>query len=249
MNKRQKQYTGLSVIKILDEEKMILDHCISDELEDRDGDIVLLNSWDFGNYLRNPIVLESHDAWKLPVGKCVELYVAGNQLRAKTQFAPTERGKELFALYKNGFMHAFSVQFIAKTYERNTSGQGGIIVQQAELLEYSCVTIPANPRALKMSGAQAGDAFRRMLAKMAAVIQEEQDAIEDPDEPDAPEGEPNPPIEPTDEPDEPTDPPADRRADDEPEPAEPDQPDEENEEPGLMQMMYEALKNKQNQEV
>lgn len=129
-------------------ERMIIDHAISDDAEDRDGDDISMDAWQTDNYLRNPIVLEGHNSALPAIGKCIELYKAGNQLRAKTEFAPTERGKMFYELYKGGFMGAFSVGFIADEYTPKGSGRGAHI-SKCELLEYSCVTVPANPRALK----------------------------------------------------------------------------------------------------
>lgn len=134
-------------IKSIDEENMIIDHAISDDAEDRDGDDIALDAWQTDNYMRNPVVLDAHDYTNPAIGKCIALYKEGNQLRAKTQFAPTERGKTYFELYKGGFMSAFSVGFIP--FDVAPKGQRGCHVTSCELLEYSCVPVPANPRALK----------------------------------------------------------------------------------------------------
>lgn len=140
-----KEFT--SVVKILDEENMILDHCVSDDQPDRVGDDIDQKGWDTKNYMMNPVVLDGHDYSKPPVGKCLSLYTKDNQLRAKTQFAPTEEGKKYFQLYKSGFMSAFSVGFIPKEYDINKTG--GYHMKKQELLEYSVVSVPCNPRAIK----------------------------------------------------------------------------------------------------
>lgn len=134
-------------IKVLDDKAMILDHCISDDTFDRVDDDINQDGWDFKNYMRNPVVLDGHDYSKNPVGKCLKLYKDGNCTRAITQFAPTAQGTEKFQLYKDGFLSAFSVGFIPKEYAPNKAG--GYHIEKQELLEYSCVTVPCNPNAVK----------------------------------------------------------------------------------------------------
>lgn len=141
----QKNYTATDC-KAIDEEQRIVDHAISDDAEDRDGDDIALDAWDTTNYLRNPVVCESHST-QPAIGKCIAIYTQGNQLRAKTQFAPTDRGKMYYELYKGGYMNAFSVSFIPS--EMKPKSNHGMHISKAELLEYSCVVIPANPRATK----------------------------------------------------------------------------------------------------
>lgn len=133
--------------KVLDEENMTLDHCISDDVEDRVGDDIDQKGWITNSYLQNPVVLDCHNYDRPPIGKCLKLYLQGNQTRAITQFAPTDEGKKYFQLYKSGFMSAFSVGFIPKEFEPNK--YGGYHMKKQELLEYSVVTVPCNPRAIK----------------------------------------------------------------------------------------------------
>lgn len=131
-----------------DDAQMVIDHAISDDVEDRDGDDIMLDAWDTENYLRNPVVCEAHNQGQPVIGKCIAIYKQGNQLRAKTQFAPTERGKMFYELYKGGFMSAFSVGFIPKSMEPKNNARG-MHITGCELLEYSCVAVPSNPRATK----------------------------------------------------------------------------------------------------
>jgi hypothetical protein len=102
-----KVYSGQ--VKVLDDDLMIIDHCISDNLPDRVGDDLPLEGWETDNFMMNPVVLDIHEYSKPPVGKSLGIYYTGNQMRAKTQFAPTEEGKKYYSLYKGGFMAALSV--------------------------------------------------------------------------------------------------------------------------------------------
>lgn len=136
-----------STVKVLDDQNMIIDHCISDELPDRAGDVVYQDGIDNKEYMANPVVLDAHNYEKESVGKCLKLYRQGNQTRAQTQFAPTDEGKKYYALYKDGFMKAFSIGFIPLEYSPNKSE--GYDILKSSLLEYSVVSVPCNPRALK----------------------------------------------------------------------------------------------------
>jgi len=116
-------------------------------------------TWDLKNFKKNPVVLFAHNNMfssdpNIVVGKVVKIGLdeKGN-LAGKIKFA-VEEGvgvygdfiKTLFNLYKSKFMNAFSVGFI----------MGEIVVDKKkrtkmvnnELLEISCVPIPANALAL-----------------------------------------------------------------------------------------------------
>jgi HK97 family phage prohead protease len=132
---------------MVDEKSQTLDHCISDGAPDRVGDDINQDGWETKNYMLNPVVLDNHNYHEPPIGKCLKVYRKGDQMRAVTQFAPTVKGQQYFELFKDGYMNAFSVGFIPKEYDINKTG--GFHIDKQELLEYSVVTVPCNPRALK----------------------------------------------------------------------------------------------------
>jgi hypothetical protein len=164
-------------LDIQDEAKMIIDHCISDSLPDRVDDVMNTEGWETSNYLANPVVLENHDYALPAVGKCLKLYIKENQLRAVTQFADTEKGKMYYNLYKNDFQRAFSVGFNPIEYKPNKSGGYDYIKQ--ELLEYSCVTVPCNPRATKNLKMEASNMDLEKLKELLATLKENIKAVED----------------------------------------------------------------------
>lgn len=196
-----------SVIKTIEDDNgtlMIIDHAISDDAEDRDGDVIPLDAWKTQNFLHNPVVLDAHDHMAPPVGKCLKLYTEAGQLRAETQFAPTERGKMYFELYKQGFMRGFSVGLIP--LELEPRGEKGHLIKSCELLEYSCVAVPANPRALKSAlekmqetalkkrGAVLSKSNLDKLRQMQQLLAEVLDTAEtEPPDTEEPEGEPDNP--------------------------------------------------------
>lgn len=134
---------------------------ISNEVTDRDGDILIANGCDFGNYLKNPLFLPFHKADCFPLGKVVSIFIENNAVYADVYF-PTvdelstdpsnasEKAKLVdftYHCYKTGMLNAVSVGFIIKKAEPNDETDG-LKVLEWELLEFSAVAIPANQEAL-----------------------------------------------------------------------------------------------------
>ncbi|MGC8893899.1 MAG: HK97 family phage prohead protease [candidate division WOR-3 bacterium] len=127
------------------EAERVVDAVISTPAQDRDGDIVEVSGWEMENFLKNPVVLWMH-RYDAPVGRCLEIRREGDAIVAKTRFARTPLADEIWQLYREGVLSAWSVSFIALDWEPLPSG--GRRYRRQELLEYSAVSVPANPEAL-----------------------------------------------------------------------------------------------------
>lgn len=127
---------------------------VATESLDRDGEILSISGLDTKNYKNNPVVLWAHRYDQPPIGKAESIKKSDGKLVAKIKFAITESdfAKEVYALYKGGFLNAFSIGFLPKEIDEN-------IYTKSEMLEFSAVPVPANPQAL-------------MTAKTAGVISE-----------------------------------------------------------------------------
>ena len=108
---------------------------------DRDGEVIMVQGWDFENFNKSPVVLWGHNYSSLPIGAVTSLTVEGDSVIAKGVFARSDFAQEVRALYDDGFLKTVSVGFIP--HERN-----GAVITKAELLELSFVSVPANPDAL-----------------------------------------------------------------------------------------------------
>lgn len=108
---------------------------------DRDGEIILVKGWDFGNFMKNPVLLFGHDYWSWPIGAVTEVVPEGDKVIARGVFARTEEGQKARQLYEDGILKTVSVGFIPKEREGN-------VITKAELLELSFVPVPSNPEAL-----------------------------------------------------------------------------------------------------
>ena len=137
---------------------------------DRQGEVVTTDGWRFDAYLRNPVVLNSHDYTDIEaiVGRCVAINRDGDSWTADLRFNSTEYGCLAKELIDCGDLRAVSVGFRPIVIEYPdvpslraartlTDAQEKALVNVAqdpstairhvekELLEISVVPVPANP--------------------------------------------------------------------------------------------------------
>jgi HK97 family phage prohead protease len=126
---------------------------------DRYGDIIAQDGWELDAYRRNPVVLLNHRADTLPVGKG-DVRMDGENLLIDIEFDTDEESQKVAGKAKRGFLHAVSVGFNpSKSIKRSDLSPDhkyyatkGMFFQNAELLEVSIVTIPANSHATAAKG-------------------------------------------------------------------------------------------------
>ena len=136
--------------KEISDEERIIEFTNSTPTQDRYHDTIDQNGWQLENFRKNPVVLWAHDYGQPPVAKSVNVWVEEGKLKSRDQFTPRDLypfGFMVFELYKNGFLNAKSVGFQPITYAFNNETDGVEFYTQ-ELLEHSCVPVPANPEAL-----------------------------------------------------------------------------------------------------
>lgn len=149
---------------------------ISTDDVDRHGEIVDQKGIDFSAYMKNPVVLWGHNHNQIPVGITDEIYTrtVGTQIQtiAKGRFASHEFAQTLRALFDAGMLKTSSIGFIPKEYQGNT-------ITKSELLEWSFVSIPANPYALALG--KSGFNVEELIAKGVFLSEvKEGDEIETP---------------------------------------------------------------------
>jgi HK97 family phage prohead protease len=129
---------------------------ISTSDPDRSNDIVIPKGGKFENYLRNSVVLFGHKQDEPPVARCLELRVGEKSIDAVVEFP--EEGKYPFADYvcalvQQKVLNALSIGFMPVIWEERKDENGfGYTFKEWELFEFSFVTIPANPNALRLQG-------------------------------------------------------------------------------------------------
>ena len=135
-------------------EGLTIDFIISTSAIDRDTDTLNADGWDFTNYRKNPVVLWAHDKWEPPVAKSLHETIEDGLVKSTALFVPKEISEFSYMIgqmYKEGFLNAVSVGFKsqeAKWAADEENRPWGIDFLKQELLEYSCVPVPANPEAL-----------------------------------------------------------------------------------------------------
>ena len=133
---------------------------ISTASVDRMGDTIALAGWRLENFRKNPVVLWAHDSSSLPVAKAPKLWIEGDKLKAEAEFTPPGMARfndTVFEMYKQGFLSATSVGFqpLKYAFTDDPTRRFGIDFLEQELLEFSCVPVPANAEAL-IEGKSAG---------------------------------------------------------------------------------------------
>jgi HK97 family phage prohead protease len=156
-----------SLVKSVDVEKREIRVVISASRVDREGDIVMANGAVLDNFLRNPVVLDSHDP-RQPIGNARDLGIDADQITATVRFYLAEESplaQQRWLLYSRGKMRGVSIGFrpLEWTNEKLVEGQTGRAYLKWELLEFSLVSIPSLPSALTINE----DAFA-FAAKMVA---------------------------------------------------------------------------------
>jgi len=176
---KPKQATLILDSKGIDRDAYTITGVFSTEGEDRHGEIVVQDGWDLENYMKNAVILFGHNHWDLPVGKMVKLGIetidGKKYLTGTIKFAVEEyeMAKTIFNLYAGGYMKAFSVGFRnldnSIEYDEETN-ESTVYLTRNELLEVSCVPIPANADALVKAAADGVDlkAYKKGLEKIKA---------------------------------------------------------------------------------
>lgn len=132
---------------------------------DRHGEVVDQKSWILDDFMKNPVVLFSHDHHQPPVGKVTGLgYNQDGDLEGEIQFAAKQYpfANVLWNLYKDGFMKAFSVGFSS---QRVDVVDEQVILKENTLYEISTVSVPANAMALAKSKGLNTDPLSTVLAE------------------------------------------------------------------------------------
>ncbi len=144
----------------------VVSYWASDERVDGEGDIIR-QKWDFSRFEKNPVMPFSHEWRGLPVANAIDWGVVARKDKDYDGPAlwlaglfPTEEesgmADSIFRLVKSGFLKGGSVGFkplkitrIEDPEERKKLGLGtfGVIFEKSLLVEFSPVTVPANPGA------------------------------------------------------------------------------------------------------
>ena len=136
-------------VKSVKEDEYIVEGIVSTPDPDRHNEVVVQEGWKLENYLKNPVVLWSHQNMEFPLAQMVRISYENGNLTGAMKFAVNEyeTAATAFKLVKGKYLRAFSVGFINNVYEVDKESEIVKLVEN-ELLEVSVVNIPAQAAAL-----------------------------------------------------------------------------------------------------
>lgn len=149
-------------VKAVNERARTIEHLISTQTVDRDGEVLRSKGCVTDLYLRNnPVVFWNHAEkfargmeHELPIGRALDVHVGDQEVSALTAFAGKEQmhdfAARVFLLYRDRFLNSWSVGFekAKATRDRLVPEQTGQTVWTWPLLEYSSVGLPSNAGAI-----------------------------------------------------------------------------------------------------
>ncbi|WP_437606263.1 HK97 family phage prohead protease [Sorangium sp. So ce834] len=160
-------------VRSIDEERRRISAVASTEAVDSYSTILRAN-WELARFNANPVLLFAHNDCMLPVGTCENVRVEGKALLFDAVFDDaTEFDQQVWEKYRRGVLRGFSVRF--NPLERRVIEDGGrqvIEYTRSELMEISCVPVPANPEALRRSAGEKGDAMKKgaLMKALRAIM-------------------------------------------------------------------------------
>ena len=117
------------------------------------------DAWQLDNFKRNATILWAHAYSQPPVGRATRVWVENKKLMVEVRFADAETyqfADTIFRLYLGGYLRAVSVGFLPHEWEKAQDQEArpyGLDFTRVELLEVSCVPVPANASALVAASA------------------------------------------------------------------------------------------------
>lgn len=147
MNKMK--YTETMGLKSVDEEKQIIEMVCSKEAIDRDNEVVVTDGIDLSEIKKGGSLFFSHEQRSLPIGKLLNVWKSGKELKAKAQFVSVKANPLAPLVYesiKEGSLHSVSIGFMpdfSAMEFKKVKGKNVTYINKSELLEISIVGVPA----------------------------------------------------------------------------------------------------------
>jgi HK97 family phage prohead protease len=143
----------------------VLECVVTTANEDRHGENILSDGIDTQRYMENPVVLYGHDYYGLPIGKTIKLTEQKTKMKARFQLATDilPFAATVYAMVKAGYINAVSIGGIVKKWSEDYR-----TIEEMEMLEFSIVSIPANPEALIT-----GRSFEKAVGKSITEVKKE----------------------------------------------------------------------------
>jgi len=154
-----KSFPALGV-KSIDFDKRQITALASTAALDRQGDVVEPEAFrePLPRYMENPVVLAAHKHTLMTgsspvVANVIKAWIDKKGLWIIVEFVKgTALGEEYWQLYSQKKQRAFSIGFqVLDSRDDHSGGKRITVITRLELIEISCVPVPANPEALSKS--------------------------------------------------------------------------------------------------
>lgn len=154
------------------------DFIICDESVNRYGWRLLVAGIGLVGFLKNPVCCVQHYTNAIPVGKWKNLRVEGSEFKGTVEFDRNdEEAVKLYWKYKDGYMSAVSLNVIPIEESEDSKlllpGQKCATLVKSELIEISCVTIPGQANAVKLSTPEGKEYKLNLLTENKSMAKEE----------------------------------------------------------------------------
>lgn len=157
-------------VKAIDENSGILECIVTTSDVDRYNEVIVTSGIDTSNYVeKNPVVLYGHDYYSFPVGKTLKLTQLKNKIKAQFQLAIEEYdfAATLYRLIKGGYINSVSIGGRVLEWSEDYKS-----ILKMEMVEFSIVSIPANPQAMITA-----KSFEAMAGKSMADVRDEMERM------------------------------------------------------------------------
>jgi len=120
----------------------------SDEVEDRQGEVIMQDGWELDSFKQNPVIQWAHNPSEPTIGRAEKIGFKNINGKKKLVYEPkfhrkTPMSNYIADLVEEGYIKASSVGFKPLEQDENK-------YTKAELLEISFVNVPANQNALSL---------------------------------------------------------------------------------------------------
>lgn len=116
----------------------------------RDGMVIPADAWQLDNFRANPVMLWSHSYFDEPIGRVTDIGVEDKRLMATVVFDQSdERALRIERKVRSGILSASSIGWDTLAFEPSKGEGQPPRVTRADLLDFSIVSVPSDPKALK----------------------------------------------------------------------------------------------------
>jgi len=158
-DEEERMYTADAEIRMASDGERTTVQVMTEDLA-RDGMILRADGVDTSAYMRNPVVLWNHgmdpQRGAVPIARTVDMQRVDGGIRATVEWDDDAFAQEIKRKVKRGFLSAVSIGWRTEESEmQEVDGRSVPVVTEADMTEFSFVSVPADAGALVVQRTQA----------------------------------------------------------------------------------------------